>query len=382
MNVAVVCSWLNQYGGAERVLEAVHEMYPQAPVYTSIYWPERLPAAYRSWDIRTSFLNRLPFIKQHHQPFLALYPLGFETLDLAGYDLVLSVTSAFAHGVICRPGSTHVCYCLTPARFLWDYAAYVERERLGRAARALLPFVLAPLRSWDALAANRVDHFVAISRAVQARIARFYRRDSHLIYPPVRTADFAVSDQVDDYYLVVSRLVPYKRIDLAVQAFNALGWPLVIIGDGRDRRALERMAGPNVRFLGHLSDAERRRHLARCRAFIFPGEEDFGIAPLEAQAAGRPVIAYAGGGALETVIQGVTGTFFHEPTPEALAEAVRTFDPMSCDARAIRRHAEWFDVERFKDELGRFVAAAMGAPAPTGRGRTGEEQAQRRGGGA
>ena len=360
MRVAIVCSWLNQYGGAERVLEVVHEMYPQAPVYSSIYWPQALPERYRAWDIRTSYLDRLPLIKRHHQPFLPLYPSGFASLRLEGYDLVLSVTSAFAHGVRVGRGATHICYCLTPARFLWDCAAYARREQLGRAARALLPLVLRPLRAWDAGAARRVDHFVAISRAVQARIARHYGRPAHIIYPPVDTSAFAPSDEVDDYYLILGRLVPYRRIDLAVEAFNRLGLPLVIAGDGRDRAALERMAGPNVRFLGRVPDEERRRLLARCRAFLWPGEEDFGIAPLEANASGRPVIAYAAGGALETVVDGVTGTFFHEQTVDALAEAVAAFDPARYDPATLRRHAEQFDVLHFKAELARFVDQATG----------------------
>lgn len=373
MRVAIVCSWLNQYGGAERVLEVVHEMYPEAPVYTSMYWPEALPASYRSWDIRPSFLDRLPFIKRHHQPFLPLYPYGFESLDLEGYDLILSVTSAFAHGVIARPETTHICYCLTPARFLWQYGAYARREQLGRLARTVLPFFLTGLRTWDALAANRVDHFVAISRVVQERIRKFYRRPSRIIYPPVHTSDFAVSDEVDDYYLILGRLIPYRRVDLAVRAFNELGRPLVIVGDGRDRQALERIAGPNVRFLGRVSDAERKRLLSRCRAFLWPGEEDFGIAPLEANASGRPVIAYAGGGALETVIEGVTGALFREQTPEALARAVEAFDPASYDPATLRRHAERFDVEVFKSELGRYIAAVMGgAELPESATRAGE----------
>ncbi|MDI7278082.1 MAG: glycosyltransferase [Anaerolineae bacterium] len=364
MRVAIVCSWLNQYGGAERVLEVVHGMFPDAPVYTSIYWPEALPASYRSWHIRTSFLDRLPLIKRHHQPFLPLYPFGFEALKLDGYDLVLSVTSAFAHGVTLPSHTIHVCYCLTPARFLWSFPAYARRERLGRLARAILPLMLPALRSWDLRAAGRVDHFVAISRAVQERISRCYRRPAEVIYPPVETSAFALSDEVDDYYLIVGRLVPYRRIDLAVQAFNALGLPLLIVGEGRDRPALERMAGPNVRFLGRVSDDERRRLLSRCRAFLWPGEEDFGIAPLEANASGRPVIAYRAGGAVETVVEGVTGAFFDEPTPEALAEAVRSLDAAAFDPLALRRHAERFDVSVFREEMRRFIAAAVGGAGP------------------
>lgn len=360
MRVAIVCSWLNQYGGAERVLEVVHEMYPEAPVYTSMYWPEALPEHYRTWDIRTSFLNRLPLIKQHHQPFLPLYPSGFESLDLTGYDLVISVTSAFAHGVRLQPGAIHICYCLTPARFLWDYQSYARREQMGAVARTLLPLVLRPLRDWDARAAERVDHFVAISRAVQERISLHYGRPSQVIYPPVDTEAFAVSDEVDDYYLFVGRLVPYRRLDLAVEAFNRLGLPLLVVGSGRDRQALERLAQPNVRFLGRVSDAERKRLLSRCRAFLWPGEEDFGIAPLEASASGRPVIAYAGGGALETVLEGQTGTFFHEPTPEALMEAVRSLDPAAYDPVVARSQAERFGIARFKAELKDLIAEVTG----------------------
>jgi glycosyltransferase involved in cell wall biosynthesis len=353
LKIAFVHSWLNQYGGAERVLEAAHELFPDAPVYTSIYDPTALPPLYRTWDIRVSFLNRFPGIHRRHQLYLPLYPLAFESLDLHAYDLVLSIPSAFAHGVHKAAVARHVCYCLTPARFLWNYREYVENEPVGRAARTLLPLVVASLREWDRRAAARVDEFVAISRAIQARIAGFYRRTSTIIHPPVHTADFqpAPEAEVGDWFLVVSRLVPYKRVQLAVQAFNRLKLPLVIAGEGRDRERLEKMARPNVRFVGHVSDDERRRLMARCRAFVFPGEEDFGIAPLEANAAGRPVIAYAGGGALDTVVEGVNGTLFHQPTPESLAACVSQFDASAFDGRAIRAHAEQFDLRVFQQKL-------------------------------
>jgi glycosyltransferase involved in cell wall biosynthesis len=351
MKLAIVCSWLNQYGGAERVLEVVHAMYPQAPIYTSIFWPKALPSAYRDWDIRPSFLNRLPLIHRHHQWFLLLYPFAFERLDLAGYDVVLSVTSAFAHGVITGPQTTHICYCLTPARFLWDYNTYVAREGLGGAVRSALPLLLHQLRIWDRVAADRVDQFVGISEVVCQRIRKYYRRDAQVIYPPVGAERFAISAERGDYFLIISRLVPYKRIDLAIQAFNKLGLPLWIIGDGRDRSALQAMAGSNVRFLGRLSDVETARYLAQCRAFIFPGEEDFGIAPLEAQAAGRPVIAYAGGGALETIVDGRTGLFFREPDAESLADAVRRFRETDFDPVAVRENALRFDRAAFQQKL-------------------------------
>jgi len=292
LKLAIVCSWLNQYGGAERVLEVVHDIYPEAPVYTSIYWPRALPERYRSWDIRPSFLNHLPLIKRWHRPFLPLYPLGFESFDLREYEVVLSVTSAFAHGVITSSETQHVCYCLTPARFLWNYHSYVEREGLGRLGRLALPPLLERLRLWDRSAADRVDQFIAISSTVQRRIRKHYGRDSQIIYPPVKTNYPDRHCEPEDYFLVVSRLVPYKRIDLAVCAFNRLGLPLRIVGDGRDRVALEAMAEPNIQFLGYLSDAEVREQMLRCRAFVFPGEEDFGLAPLEAMAAGG--IAFTG----------------------------------------------------------------------------------------
>jgi glycosyltransferase involved in cell wall biosynthesis len=366
LKVAIVHDWLNQAGGAERVLEVLKEIYPSAPIYTSIYWSRAMPALYEEWDIRTSWLNRLPLIRQHHQPFLPLYPLAFEGFDLRGYDVVISNKSAFCHGVVTLPETVHICYCLTPTRFLWDYHNYVRHEGINPVARAVLPPVIHRLRRWDAAAAHRVGHFVAISETVRRRIQEFYERDAVVIHPPVEVDRFQVQDGHDEYFLIVSRLIPYKRIDVAVEAFNALGLPLKIIGDGRDRQRLEGMANPNVEFLGPLADQEMRQYLSRCKAFVFPGEEDFGIAPLEAQAAGRPVIAYAAGGALETVVEGVTGLFFHEHTAESLGEAVSSFDDRDFDAAAIRRHAENFDRETYKSRLRAFVeekAAVMSEAA-------------------
>ncbi|MBI3968159.1 MAG: glycosyltransferase [Chloroflexi bacterium] len=359
MRVALVHDWLNQYGGAERVLEVLHELFPTAPVYTSMFERRAMPASYSKWDIRTSFLQRVPFARRHHQAFLPLYPIAFEQLDLSGYDLVISNKSGFCHGVITEPQARHLCYCLTPTRFLWLYHSYARRERLGRPARLTLPPVLNYLRIWDFAAAGRVDRFVAISRAVAARVQKFYRRDSTVLHPPVDCSHYRPSSSVDDYYLVVSRLIPYKRIDLAVAAFTELGLPLKIVGDGRDLAALRRTAGPNVEFLGRRPDDEVRDLYARCRAFVFPGEEDFGLTPVEAMASGRPVIAYGAGGALDTVIEGETGTFFREPTLESLSAAVRAFDPGSCDPDRIRRHAETFDVRPFKERFRSLVASLI-----------------------
>ncbi len=320
-----------------------------------MYWPKAMPQEYRSWDIRTSFMDKLPFVKRYHQPFLPLYPLAFETFDFTGYDLVISNKSGFCHGVITPPDTLHICYCLTPTRYLWDYHGYVQREGLPRLTRLALPPFLNYLRMWDLAATYRVDHFIAISRTIQQRIAKYYRRDSVVIYPPVDTGKFAPSDTYDDYFLIVSRLIPYKRIDLAVRAFNELGLPLVIIGDGRDRESLQALAKSNIHFLGYVSGKEIGDYFARCRAFILPGQEDFCIAPVEAQAAGRPVIAYAAGGALDTVVEGVTGTFFYEQTPEALIKVIREFDENRYDPAAVRRHAERFDKRVFKKQLSAFI---------------------------
>ncbi len=364
-NVALVHDYLNQYGGAERVLEELHVLFPSAPVFTSMYAPEKMSPAIRGMEIRTSFLQRLPLVTRRHQPFLPLYPLAFESFDFSEFDLVISNSSAFCKGVITQPGTLHVCYCLTPMRWVWNYRGYVERERLGPAARFILPSVISQLRAWDIATAQNVDRFVGISRAVQARIRKYYRREAAVIYPPVNCAGFEPQPgREGDYYLIVSRLVPYKRIDLAVDAFTRLGLPLKIVGSGgRDEPALRARAGRSVEFLGRVPDAELRDLYARCRAFVFPGEEDFGIAPLEANASGRPVIAYAGGGALDTVADGRTGVLFAEQTVDSLVEAVRRVEQTTWDPSTLRAHAESFDTQVFRSQFRAFVEESLAAHA-------------------
>ncbi len=355
MKIALVHDWLNQVGGAEGVLENLVDLYARAPIYTSIYAPRSMPDFYRRWDIRTTWMNKLPLVKRRHQPFLPLYPLAFESLDLSEHEVVLSNKSGFCHGVVTPPETLHICYCLTPTRYVWRYHDYAAREGIGKTARVLLTPFLTCLRIWDRLAADRVDHFVAISTEVQRRIKKYYRRESEIIYPPVDTQRFAPSAGYDDYFLIVGRLVPYKRIDLAVQACSKLGLRLQVGSTGRDMARLKALAGPTVEFLGRVPDEQLPTLLARCRAFLFPGAEDFGIAPVEAMAAGRPVIAYASGGALDTVIEGRTGTFFDEQTVEALSDALRRFDPDSYDPAVIRRHAEQFDAAIFKQKIQHYV---------------------------
>jgi len=357
LHVAIVHDWLNQYGGAERVLEALHALYPEAPVYAAMYGPEVMPPAYRTWDIRTSFMQRLPLVISRHQIYLLLYPRAVESYDLSAYDLILSTSSAFAHGAIAAPHAPHVCYCHTPMRFAWNYDEYVRHERIPTVLRWLLPLFLSRIRQWDRRTADRVDYFIANSRNVADRIAQFYGCESTIIPPPVDVSRFqpAGRAEVGDYYLVLSRLIPYKRIDVVVRAFAQLDRPLWIVGDGRARPDLEASATPNVRFLGRVPDEEIAGYYARCRAFIFPGEEDFGITPLEAMAAGRPVIAYAAGGALETVNEGQTGVFFREQTPAALIEAVRACEALDFDPATLRRQAERFDVVSFQARVRAFV---------------------------
>jgi glycosyltransferase involved in cell wall biosynthesis len=365
LKVALVHDYLNQYGGAERVLEELHALFPSAPVYTSMYWPEKMSATIRGLDIRTSFMQRLPLVTRNHQPFLLLYPLAFESFDLSGFDVVISNSSAFCKGVITPPGTLHICYCLTPMRWVWNYHAYVERERLGTAARFVLPAAISQLRSWDVATAQNVDRFLAISGTVAARIRKYYRRDATVIYPPVN-CDIFVNPfaRVEDYYLIVSRLIPYKRIDLAVDAFTRLGLRLKIVGSGgRDLQALRARAGRNVEFVGRVSDGELKQLYAGCRGLVFPGEEDFGIAPLEANASGRPVIAYAGGGALDTVVDGRTGVLFEEQQVECLIGAIRRAEATAWDPDELRAHARKFDSQVFRDQLGKFVGESVAAHA-------------------
>ncbi len=354
--VAIVHDYLNQWGGAERVLEELHAIWPAAPIFASIYDRERMPAAYRAWPIRTTFMQRLPGILRNHQPYLPVYPIAFSRLDLRGYDLIVSSSSAFAKNIYPPPGATHICYCHSPMRFAWNAADYARRERLGGPTRRILAPVLGALRRWDARGTARVDHLIANSAVVAGRIKRFYGREAAVIHPPVRTDIPAASGEPDDFYLIVTRLVPYKRLDIVIEAFNRLGRPLRIAGTGRDRAALEALAGPTVTFLGGISDAEKDRLYGACRATIFPAEDDFGIAQVEAQAAGRPVIAFRAGGATETVVDGVTGVFFDAQTPEAIIAAVARREATTFDPATIRAHARTFDAAVFRGRIADFVA--------------------------
>lgn len=359
MRVAIVHDFLVQMGGAEKVLEVMHRMFPNAPVYTSLYHPEAMPAAYRDWDIRVSGLQRLPATRRAHRALLPLYPLAFESFDLAGYDCVLSSSSCFAKGVITPPETVHVCYTHAPMRFAWTTGRYVQNERISLPARLLLPPLMHSLRLWDAAAAARVDHYVANSSVVARRIAKYYRRESEIIFPPVETDRFALGAGAGDYYVLVARFAPYKRIDLAVEAFTRMGRRLKVAGGGRQMKALQRGAGPTVEFLGRVDDETRNRLYGEARGYIMPGEEDFGIAPVEANAAGCPVIAYAAGGALDSQIDGVTGILFPEQTVDSLCEAVQRAECTPWNRAAIQAHARGFDTEVFRARLANCIDRAL-----------------------
>ncbi len=358
MRVAIVHDYLNQYGGAERVLEALHDLYPDAPVYTSIYDPAAMPAAYRRWDIRTSFIQHIPGWRSFFRHYFLLYPSAFESFDLSSYDLIISSSSAYAKGIIPAPDARHICYCHTPMRFAWRTRDYIARETIGGMQGAILPILLSYVRLWDVVSSARVDAFVANSQETASRIARYYGRQATIIPPPVDLPPYA-ERPAEDFYLAGGRLIPYKRLSLAVEAFGKLGLPLKIFGDGRDRPTLEAMATANIEFLGRVDEQQRRELFARCRAFLFPGAEDFGITPLEAMAAGRPVIAYAAGGALETVVDGLTGRFFHEQSAAALAVAVAATRHDHYDPQIIRRHAEQFGREVFLARMRALIDAVV-----------------------
>lgn len=357
MKIAIVHDYLIQYGGAEKVVEALHGMYPEAPIYTSAYLPGRLPDSFRAMDIRTSFIQSLPFLETSFKKYLVLYPMAFESFNLEGYDVVVSSSSGFAKGVRTGPTTLHICYCYSPARFLWDYDRYIEKEPLSGITKFILSMVIGPLRNRDMQSNKGVGHFIAISNNIRKKIERIYRRPSDVIYPPVSVSNLTVSACTEDYFLVVSRLVAYKRIDLVIEAFNRLHKPLRIVGGGPYRSALEKMAGSNVAFLGSVDQENLWESYRHCRAVIFPGDEDFGIVPVEAQAFGRPVIAYASGGALETVRDGVTGIFFKQPTAESLVSAIERFEGLesSFDSTEIRRNALRFDKAIFEADLRRFI---------------------------
>ena len=364
--VALVHDWLTGMRGGERCLEVLCEIFPEAPLFTLLHVPGSVTPQIENRRIVTSFVQRLPRAATRYRYYLPAFPLAISRFDLSGYDLVVSMSHCVAKGVAVPPGALHLCYCFSPMRYVWDlYGDYFGPGR-GLAARALVPPVAAALRDWDRRTAG-VHRFVAISRHVADRIRRAYERSADVIYPPVDVQRFEIADATDDYYLVVAALVPYKRVDLTVAAATRLRRRLVVVGTGPEEARLRALAGPTVTFLGWRLDAEIAALYARCRALLFPAVEDFGITPLEAAAAGRPTIALAAGGALETMVgldapdAAPTAVFFSEQSVDALAEAILTFEGGAdrFDAKALRARAETFDRPLFKQRLRDYIGARV-----------------------
>jgi len=359
--VALIHYWLVGMRGGEKVLESLCRMYPQAEIFTHVCDPARLSPLLRAHRIHTTFIARLPFATRHYQKYLPLMPRALEFLDLTGFDLVISSEAGPAKGVIAPPDAPHLCYCHSPMRYIWDQY-HVYHRNAGLLTRLVMPHLAHNLRVWDVTSAARVDGFIANSGHVQRRIEKYWRRPSEVVHPPVAVADFApvTAGERGDFYLWAGELAPYKRPDIAIAAFNRLGLPLIVIGGpDKSRRRLGATARDNVRFLGHVDFDTLRHHLARCKALIFPGEEDFGILPVEAMASGRPVIAYGRGGVLDTVIDGETGLLFPEQTTDSLVAAIERFEAdgmADLPGDALVRHAAGFDESRFQEGMGRILA--------------------------
>jgi len=353
MKLAIVHDWLTNMGGAEQVIINFKEVYKDAPIYTTFYNPDNLDDKLKNLDVRTSFLQKKKMVT-NHKKYFPLMPLAFEDFDLNEYDVILSSSSSCAKGVITKPGSIHVCYCHTPMRYAWEKRdEYLEG--MGVLKKKLIKILLHYMRIWDYSSSARVDYFIANSTEVQKRIKKHYKRDAVVINPPVRCNLFNISDTDGDYYFIVSRLVGYKRFDLAVQACSELGKKLVVIGDGPEKEKLMSLANENVTFLGRQPDDVVKKYMSECKALLYPGEEDFGIVPVEAQACGRPVIAFGKGGVLDSVIPGKTGVFFKEQSVESLKNAILEFENMKFDKQMIREHALGFDESVFQSKIKNFI---------------------------
>jgi len=364
VGVAFVHDFLTQFGGAERVLLELRRLYPDAPLYTTIYEPRAFSGAFEGVDVRTSWLQRIPIRRRDFRALLPLYPRAIESFDLSGYDLVISSTTSFAKGVRTAPGALHVCYMHTPSRFLWRQEGHAA-DVVPRWARPLFAAAVPSLRRWDLAAAMRPTRIVANSHNVAGRIREIYGRDCDVVPCPVTLDHFAPSDEPPEHYLVASRFLPYKRVDLAIEACEAMKAPLVIMGDGPDEARLRALAGPMTRFAGRVDDVERRRLFARARAVIVPGTEDFGLVAIEAAASGRPTVAFAGGGALETIVEGETGIFFREPTAQALSDALRAASQLTLDRSALTAHAKKFSPERFRRDMQALIDRYRTETQPT-----------------
>ena len=354
MKIAFVHDYLVQYGGAERVLECLCELYPYAPIYTIVYNRESVHGLFDDKQIYTSYLQKFPFARKWHRIFPLLMPPAIEQFDFSNYDVVVSDSSSYAKGIITGPKTLHICYMHTPMRYAWDDCQKYTRDfYFPRLIKRLVPFAMNYIRLWDKASADRVDFFVANSNFVANRIKKYYRKEAIVVHPPVDTKNFSLDKNTSskNYFLMVGRLITYKRHDIAIEACNKLKIPLKIIGRGPEQKRLKKMAGPNVEFLGRVSDEELKKCYAECQGFIFPQEEDFGIVAIEALASGKPLIAYRGGDIPEHMEEEKMGVFFDKQSPEAIIEAVEKFKKLSFDPEYIRSKALKFDREIFKEKM-------------------------------
>lgn len=360
MKIALVHDYLVQCGGAEKVLECFSEIFPYAPIYTLIYDEKLTHGIFSQKKIRTSYLQKIPFSKTRHRIFPPLMPMAIEQFDFSNYDIVLSDSSSFAHGIITKPETLHICYMHTPMRYAWDDCQkYTEDFYFPKFIKKSIPFFMNYIRVWDRVSADRPDAIIANSNFIAKRIKKYYKRDSVVIHPPVESEKFHTSQKSEDYFLLVGRLMAYKRFDIVVEAFNNLGWKLKIIGRGTELGRLKKMAGPNIEFLGRVSDEELQNHYSKCRAFVFPQEEDFGITAIEAMASGRPIVAFRGGDIPEHLEDGKTGLFFDQQNAESLIEALKKFNELNFDREYIRSKAFKFDKEIFKSKIKNYVEEAL-----------------------
>ena len=359
MKIALVHDFLGKYGGAERTLKVLADMYPQAPIYTLLYDEKTCGEAFPKERVRASYVNKLPnFIKKRQKFLLSMLPKAIESFDLSEYDLVISSSGAFSHGALTSSNTKHICYCHSPMRYSWDYThQYLVEHDIKGFAAFLVNGILHKVREWDQAAADRPDFYIANSQHVRNRIRKYYRTDAPVLYPPVEVKRFKARKEHNDYYLIVSTLSTFKKVDLAVKLFNKIGKPLVIIGTGHHYDYLKSIAAPNVVLLGYKDDKTVNEYMENCRAFIFPGEEDFGIAPLEAMACGKPVLAFGKGGALETVLPGVTGEIFYDQTLASMEDGLGRLiiNEPNYNAEKIRRHALEFSREKFEEKFKKMV---------------------------
>ena len=355
MKIAIVTDWMTNYGGAESVISAFHDLFPDSPIYTTMYKPKAMRELGNLKNVHTTYLDKIPFVK--HQWMLSFMPTAVEMMNLDEFDIVLSSCHSVSKGIITKPDTLHICYCHTPMRYAWESWDFETRlKRFPKFLHGIIRKQIDKIREWDYCASKRVDKYIANSKYTSSQIKKYYKENSNVIYPPVRSNNFKkIDNPTEDFYFSAGRLIPYKKFDLLVETFNKNGLPLKIAGTGPDFEKLKKMAKPNVEILGRVSDEDLKKLYSNCKAFLFPQIEDAGIVPLEAMISGRPVIALNRGGSLDTMIENKTGVFFEEQTTESLNDAIKRFKKLEFDSNFIHEHAKKYDIEIFKERIMSFI---------------------------